>query len=164
MTAVCWTRLAVAAALAGALGVAAGCTQAGVTASAPPAEEAPLLLDEDAGDHSEAQAGADNSRCRVCHLDLAREELAVAHARADMGCAGCHGESDAHIADESWSWGGEGTAPERMFPRPTIIEFCLGCHSRDKLSGGDHPDDPDRKVCTDCHGAHRMPVRRCKWR
>lgn len=155
--------LAAAAAIIVAFGAAAGCTQAGVAAPAPPPEEALLLLEDESV--PEPLDGADNSRCRVCHLDLSQEELAVTHARADIGCAGCHGESDAHIADESWSWGGKGTAPERMFPRPAIIEFCAECHARDALTPGNHAAaDMEGKVCTDCHGAHRMPVRRCTWK
>ena len=158
-----WVRPAAVAALFVAFGAAAGCTQAGGAAPPAPAAEEPLLLLDDAA-VPEAHEGADNSRCRVCHLDLAREELAATHARAEIGCAGCHGESDAHIADESWSWGGEGTAPERMFPRAAIIGFCLGCHPRDKLSGGNHAADLDGKTCTDCHGRHRLLARRCVWK
>ncbi len=166
--------LAAVAALIVAFAAAAGCTQAGVAAPAP--EDAPLLLDDapapedaplllDDATAPEAHEGADNRRCRVCHLDLSQEELAVTHARADIGCAGCHGESDAHIADESWGSGGNGTAPDRMFPRHAIIELCLGCHRRDKLSAGNHAAaDMEGKVCTDCHGAHRMPLRRCVWK
>ncbi|HAK94429.1 MAG TPA: hypothetical protein DCM87_05370 [Planctomycetes bacterium] len=169
-----WMTLGAVAALIGMVAAAAGCRQAGVAApppgetplrldDAPPGEEALLLLDDARA--PEMHEGADNSRCRVCHLDLSQEELAVTHARADIGCAGCHGESDAHIADESWGSGGNGTAPERMFPRPAIVDFCSGCHRADKLSAGNHAAaGMEGKVCTDCHGAHRMPVRRCKWK
>ena len=34
-----------------------------------------------------------------------QEELAVTHAREEIGCAQCHGDSDAHIADESCATG-----------------------------------------------------------
>ena len=37
----------------------------------------------------------------------------------------CHGVSDAHIADESWASGGNGTAPDIMYPRDKINPSCL---------------------------------------
>ena len=71
-------------------------------------EEEPLLL-SDESEKGTVAGGADNSRCHVCHINFSQEELAVAHARAAIGCAGCHGASDAHIADESWASGGNGS-------------------------------------------------------
>jgi hypothetical protein len=141
----------------------AGCTQPPAQApSAPAGEEAPLLLEEAAAG---ADVGADNGRCKVCHLNLSQEKLAVTHATANIGCAGCHGQSDAHIADESWGSGGNGTAPERMFPRADIAAFCHGCHAKDKLSADNHAEQAaGAKVCTECHGTHRLPVRRCTWK
>lgn len=148
------------------LGVAAAagsCTQAPGTPRAPVREEAPLLLEE--APAAAAAGGADNSRCQVCHVNISQEELAVTHARADIGCAGCHGQSDAHIADESWGSGGNGTPPEHMFVRAAIAELCLGCHPKDKLSGDNHASTAvAEKVCTDCHGKHRLHVRRCVWK
>jgi hypothetical protein len=149
--------------LLGAFVAAASCTQAPQAAPAPAREEAPLLLDD--APAAAAVVGADNSRCQVCHANLSQEELAVTHARANIGCAGCHGECDAHIADESWGSGGNGTAPERMFVRTAIGELCLGCHAKDKLSADNHSDLADgAKVCTDCHGKHRLHLRRCVWK
>ena len=164
----------------------AGCAPAGSVsepkASAPatwPAEEpaaklaerapAPLLLDDAPVAPARPEGSADNTRCEVCHLNLAQEDLAVTHARAGVGCAGCHGQSDAHIADESWASGGNGTAPERMFPRPSIDAFCMGCHPKDKLLDvEDHKpalaEGAEAKVCVDCHGKHRIPLRRCRWK
>ena len=100
-------------------------------------EEAPLLLDDEPllllDDEPEFDQSdepkADNSRCFVCHVNYMQEDIAVVHARADIGCAGCHGESDEHIADESWASGGNGTAPEIMYPRPKITPFCMSCHT-----------------------------------
>ncbi|MHC4559092.1 MAG: hypothetical protein ACYS80_17520 [Planctomycetota bacterium] len=70
-------------------------------------DDEPLLLLEEAPDAEESDIiGADNSRCFVCHINYMQEDIAVIHARADIGCAGCHGESDEHIADESWASGG----------------------------------------------------------
>jgi len=129
-------------------------------------EDAPLLL----ADEEEAEnvsGGADNSRCHVCHANFLQEELAVGHARAGVGCAHCHGACDAHIADESWASGGNGTAPDRMFPRDAIPMFCLGCHTASALAGSQHKgviEGSSEKVCTDCHGKHRLAVRKCKWK
>jgi len=132
-------------------------------------EPAPLLLleDEPAGGASNGP-GADNSRCFVCHANYVDEELAVTHARRDVGCAKCHGASDAHIADESWASGGNGTAPDRMYPRDQIDAGCMQCHPKDKIATPQHQaiflDASGQKVCTDCHGNHRLPQRRCKWK
>lgn len=130
----------------------------------------PLLL-LDAGEEESRPPtgpGADNSRCFVCHLNYAMESLAVDHAKADIGCAKCHGPSDAHIADESWSWGENGTAPDVMFPRPKINPFCLGCHPQDKIAAEQHKPffagASEKKYCTDCHGNHRLAERKCKWK
>ena len=87
-------------------------------------DEPPLILDDDEGADSADTSGADNSRCRVCHLNLAMEELAVMHAKKDVGCADCHGDCDAHIDDESWASGGPGTPPEIMYPPERIDGAC----------------------------------------
>jgi len=130
-------------------------------------EDKPLLLDDAAGGASADGSGADNSRCQVCHLNLAQEELALTHARANIGCAKCHGPSDAHIADESWASGGNGTAPDAMFPREKINPFCLECHPQNKIDADQHKDffagKADEKCCIDCHGKHRLANRKCKW-
>ncbi len=138
-------------------------------------EEAPLLLDDEpllllddepeAGQSDEPEA--DNSRCFVCHINYMQEDIAVVHARANIGCAACHGESDEHIADESWASGGNGTAPDIMYPRPKIKPFCMGCHPKDKIDTEQHKPlfaNIEKMVCTDCHGNHRLEVRKCKWK
>lgn len=130
--------------------------------------ETPLLLLDDAQE-DEATDGprADNSRCFVCHINYAQEQIAVNHARQNIGCAHCHGPSDAHIADESWGSGGNGTAPDIMYPRDKINPACLSCHPRDKIDAPQHElvfARSDPKLCTDCHGDHRLPKRRCTWR
>ncbi|MBN2127872.1 MAG: cytochrome c3 family protein [Sedimentisphaerales bacterium] len=140
-----------------------------------PVEEAPLLLDDeplllldDPADDASNGAGADNSRCFVCHVNYAQEKIAVTHARMNIGCATCHGVSDEHIADESWASGGNGTAPDIMYPKDEIIPSCMKCHSKEKLDGPQHEPvfapEAKRKVCTDCHGDHRLPQRRCQWK
>lgn len=132
-------------------------------------EEEPLLLLEDNSETAAANGpGADNSRCFVCHANYLDEMIAVTHAKANIGCARCHGESDAHIADESWGSGGNGTAPEIMYPREKINPSCMRCHTKDKIDTPQHEPvfaaAPENKVCTDCHGKHRLTVRRCKWK
>ncbi len=140
-------------------------------------EEAPLLLEDEPGllldDDPAAEAGsgpmADNSRCFVCHVNYMQEELAVRHAQANVGCANCHGASDAHIADESWASGGDGTAPDIMYPKDKINRSCMACHPKETIDTPQHQPlfseaAGEKKACTDCHGAHRLPQRRCKWK
>ena len=131
-------------------------------------EDEPLLLADDPASGEHAGEGADNSRCYVCHINYVRETLAATHARAKIGCARCHGPSDAHIADESWASGGNGTAPEIMYPRAKINSFCLSCHPVAKIGAERHKGvlagTGKQKHCTDCHGKHRLPKRRCKWK
>ena len=135
-------------------------------------EEPPLLLEEP--DETLASLPppdgpvADNSRCHVCHMNYVQEDIAVIHARANIGCADCHGDCDAHIADESWSWGENGTAPDIMYLPAKINPFCMGCHPKDKIATEQHKPlfagTAGQKYCTDCHGDHRLAHRRCKWK
>lgn len=130
-------------------------------------DDEPLLLDEDPVDEDLSKM-ADNSRCFVCHINYQTEDIAVGHAKAGMGCKDCHGVSDEHIADESWASGGNGTAPDRMFAPEAINPFCMTCHPKDKIDLPRHKglfaEGDDRKVCTDCHGKHRLHTRKCKWK
>jgi hypothetical protein len=133
--------------------------------SAAKAKKDLLLLDDEP--ETKPAEGADNSRCHVCHINFSAEKLAATHAKAGVGCAKCHGPSDAHIDDESWASGGKGTPPDIMYPAAKINRFCITCHEL-------NPRDPDRKctfpgpsgkkVCTDCHGQHRLKTRKCKWK
>ena len=131
-------------------------------------EDGPLLLLDDGPDAGQSTGPlADNSRCFVCHINYMQEDIAVIHARANIGCAGCHGESDEHIADESWASGGNGTAPDIMYPPAKINLFCMDCHPRDKIDTDQHKPlftNFETTVCTDCHGKHRLEVRKCKWK
>ena len=131
-------------------------------------DDPPLLLDDETEALSSDESGADNSRCFVCHINYMQEDIAVTHARANIGCAQCHGESDEHIADESWASGGNGTAPDIMYPRPKINPFCMGCHPKDKIDTPQHQPlfiaGDALMVCTDCHGEHRLTNRKCKWK
>ncbi len=139
-----------------------------------------LLLDDESSTNAPTGPGADNSRCQVCHLNFMQEAITVVHARTNIGCATCHGPSDAHIADESWASGGNGTPPD-IFYRKSLSRFsCLGCHNWVNLVESDKKrtelkDKPDhqavldgtnreKRFCTDCHGQHRMVKRKCKWK
>jgi len=136
-------------------------------------DEPPLMLDDPAGEPGEIE-GADNSRCHVCHLAFETEEIAVVHAKEDIGCADCHGNCDAHIADESWASGGPGTPPEIMYPPEKIDAACGECHQDHDVPAAmvverflercPEKSDATSIVCTDCHGKHRLvPKLRKAW-
>jgi len=130
-------------------------------------DEPLLLLDDETDKGLSSESMADNSRCFVCHVNYMQEKIAVTHAHQNMGCAYCHGDSDEHIADESWASGGNGTAPDIMYPRDKINPFCMGCHTKDKIDTEQHKPlfaDDSEKNCTDCHGEHRLANRKCKWK
>ena len=130
-------------------------------------DDEPLLLGDDQNGNSPQGPMADNSRCHVCHINYTQEDIAVIHARANIGCNNCHGDSDAHIADESWASGGNGTAPDIMYTRSRINPACMSCHPRDEIDTAQHEPlfaAAEDKVCTDCHGNHRLARRRCKWK
>lgn len=118
-------------------------------------KEEPLLLLEEGTDAQDAapSAGpiADNSRCHVCHINYQVEQLAIVHARANIGCEKCHGSSDAHCGDED-----NITPPDIMYPAERVNSFCKDCHPAAKLGGG-------KKYCTDCHGDHRLAYRTRRW-
>ncbi len=131
----------------------------------------PLLLLDDEPSTNAPAGGADNSRCQVCHLNFMTERLAAGHARTNIGCATCHGPCDAHIADESWASGGNGTAPDIMFPRLKIYAACIACHKPEQVFVKVEKHKPfwwsiayQERVCTDCHGQHHMATRRCRWK
>lgn len=107
---------------------------------------------------------ADNSYCFVCHANFKAEKIAAVHQKEGVGCAKCHGDSDSHSADEDGL-----VAPEVMFIREQIAESCSKCHDEAKMRVvEDHEpafraDVAARKICTECHGAHRMAVRTRVW-
>ena len=139
------------------------------TVAKPPAAKSakPLLLLDDEDEQPTKGKMADNSRCLVCHANYEKEEMAVAHAKAEIGCAKCHGASDAHIADESWASGGNGTPPGVIYPPDKVIPSCTACHELRKTDADckcDFPRLSEKKSCTDCHGQHRLKTRKCKWK
>jgi hypothetical protein len=127
-------------------------------------DEPPLLL-EDGNDEEPAVDGpvADNSRCHVCHINYADEELALIHARANIGCEQCHGACDAHCNDED-----NITPPDIMYSLENINSSCMVCHPKDKIDIQPHeslfdPATAEKEYCTDCHGSHRLGYRTRKW-
>lgn len=128
-------------------------------------DEPPLLLEDHNEQESPAPNGpvADNSRCHVCHINYADEELAVLHARVNISCEQCHGPSDAHCSDE------DNVMPaEIMYPLEKINPSCLACHPWDKIDIQPHESlfegtATEKKYCTDCHGEHRLGYRTRKW-
>jgi hypothetical protein len=128
-------------------------------------EEPPLLLEEpgEAQVSPDVRGGpvADNSRCHVCHMNYEEEELAVSHARANVGCEECHGDSTPHCSDED-----NITAPDIMYPREKINPFCLRCHPGEKLSDLHKfviAGNAEKRTCADCHGEHRLAYRTRRW-
>jgi len=131
------------------------------------ADKQPLLLLDDEMDHPKTELMADNSRCLVCHLNYELEDIAITHAREGYGCAYCHGQSDAHIADESWASGGNGTPPDIMYRPNEVIPACLKCHELSKSDPDcrcEFPRLDEKKLCTECHGNHRLQSRKCHWK
>jgi hypothetical protein len=132
----------------------------------PDIDEEPLLLLEDVESEELAPPTgpvADNFRCYVCHINYEDEELAVQHARADIGCEQCHGACDAHCNDED-----NITPPDIMYPVAKINPFCMACHPEDDLDPQLHEPvladlETEKKYCTDCHGEHRLSYRTRKW-
>jgi hypothetical protein len=156
--------------------VAAGGGSAGETASVAPN---PSPKSTTTGSGQSPGPVADNSRCFVCHgnYDFDEEKLVFTHAKANIGCVRCHGQSSPHSTDEDGL-----TPPDRMYPQPHIRFNCLGCHDALKLVESDQTkkdradlkEKPDhrivldgtareKKFCTDCHGEHRLGHRTRRW-
>lgn len=141
------------------------------TAQKKPADEPPLLLDdgplllEEPSESVDATAlKVDNSRCHVCHMNYADEELSIQHAKGGIGCETCHGDSSAHCGDED-----NITPPDKMYAKDEILSYCMSCHPAKELSAEEHKKVLKRKFwqkqqyCTDCHGEHRLAVRTRIW-
>jgi len=133
----------------------------------PKAEEEPPLLLKEPGEAEKAAnmpegSVADNSRCHVCHMNYEEEELAVLHAKANVGCEDCHGDSTPHCSDED-----NITPPDIMYANEKNNPFCLKCHAGNKLSKMHKPflagAATEKKYCTDCHGEHRLAYRTRRW-
>jgi len=114
-----------------------------------------------------AKKAVDNSRCHVCHLNFSDEQLAVSHAKNGVGCEKCHGACDEHASDE-----GNVTPPQIMYPHEKIDASCKVCHPdpMERIVAGAKyclhvlvTEEEQKKVCTDCHGAHKMAQRQVRW-
>jgi hypothetical protein len=131
--------------------------------------DAPLLLDEpDEKPKKETGPMADNTACYVCHANYEEEELVLIHAREEIGCIDCHGESFAHRDDED-----NVTPPDTMYWPERIDPACQECHDSHDVSAREvlsrwkercsEKTDPGKIVCTDCHGYHRLTRRTVRW-
>ncbi len=131
---------------------------------------APLLLDEPAGGKTDqpSESLADNSACFVCHGNYDEEELVLIHAREEIGCVECHGESFAHRNDED-----NITPPDVMYWAERIDPKCQECHEEHDVAARKvltrwqercpEKTDAAQVVCTDCHGHHRLARRTVRW-
>jgi len=133
-------------------------------------KSAPLLLDEPSDKKAEKDKKflSINQSCFVCHDNYKDESLMLVHAKEEIGCVDCHGDSVAHRNDED-----NITPPDLMYPADEIDEACQECH--------DTHDAPAEKIiarwqarcpqktdvanilCTDCHGRHRLKARTVRW-
>ena len=132
---------------------------------------APLLLDgppeQQPPDVPEGPV-ADNIACFVCHTNYEEEPFAVEHAKADVGCIECHGKSFAHRDDED-----NITPPDVMYWPEKIASNCEQCHEEHIAPAVEvivrwqercpKKTDPEKIVCTDCHGEHRLKFRTVWW-
>ncbi len=106
---------------------------------------------------------SDNSRCHVCHINFEDEEFAVTHAKANVGCERCHGDSTPHCEDED-----NVTPPDKMFAKADINRACAECHPKlaDTNTDAHGPilaGTGPHKYCTECHGEHRLYHRTRRW-
>jgi formate-dependent nitrite reductase cytochrome c552 subunit len=92
----------------------------------------------------------------------------VQHGLDEIGCIDCHGKSFAHRDDED-----NITPPDKMYPREAVDKMCADCHEDHDARARDviqrwrercpEITDPERIVCTDCHGRHRLQLRTVRW-
>jgi hypothetical protein len=111
---------------------------------------------------------ADNSACYVCHDNYQQEPLSRTHARVDVGCVHCHGESVDHRHDED-----NITPPDFMYGAEDVDAVCAECHEHHDVSARAiieryHKRSAAKKTtqhvaCTDCHFDHRLDARVVEW-
>lgn len=150
-------------------GEAASTRPAGALPALKVDRSAPLLLDAipEAPSKSEGPK-ADNEACYCCHRNYDGEELVDLHARENIGCMKCHGDSVDHRNDEDHV-----TPPEIMYPTEKIEAACLKCHETHDAPAKEvitrwqkrcpSKANPTELVCTDCHGMHRLERRTVRW-
>ncbi len=130
-------------------------------------KSAPLLLEEPS-DEKEKKFLRINQSCFVCHDNYKDEPLMLVHAKEEIGCVDCHGESVAHRNDED-----NITPPDLMYPLAEIDDACQECHDThdapaEKIIARWQTRCPEKKdvkkiACTDCHGRHRLKARTVRW-
>lgn len=136
-------------------------------------KDAPRLADEPAKPPDSTAAAfqgpvANNASCYCCHTNYQEESFVQYHAKANVGCMECHGESLAHRNDED-----NVTPPDVIFAADDIERNCRKCHDthdapaakvvalwQDKCPAR---TDPRELLCTDCHGEHRLRFRTVWW-
>jgi hypothetical protein len=128
---------------------------------------APLLLEEPS-DKKDKKFLRINQSCFVCHDNYKDEYLMLVHAKEEIGCVDCHGESVAHRNDED-----NITPPDLMYPLDEIDDACQECHDThdapaDMIIARWQARCPEKKdvekiACTDCHGRHRLKARTVRW-
>ena len=117
----------------------------------------PLLLDEPTEEQVAAavtEAATENMACFVCHANYRGEFLAESHAKANVGCINCHGDSFAHRNDENNT-----TPPETMYSAEKIDPFCQGCHDAHDVSAkkiiARWIEQKVKKPDATCEGCHK---------
>jgi hypothetical protein len=139
------------------------------TAAAPPLSIEDLLHEEIPKAEKRAETPqVDNGACYVCHGNYDGEPLVCAHAKEKVGCIDCHGPSYDHRNDED-----NVTPPDVMYGPDQIAPGCAKCHETHDAPAhkvialwqerGLSKTDPDKLVCTDCHGEHRLKFRTVWW-
>jgi len=142
----------------------------GKTSKLPPLvvdKSAPLMLEEPSKKKDESFLTI-NQACFVCHNNYREEYLMRVHAKQEIACMECHGESIAHRNDED-----NITPPDIMYPLDKINEACQECHDTHDAPAKKvvarwrercpQKTDVGKIVCTDCHGKHRLESRTVRW-
>lgn len=130
-------------------------------------KSSPLLLEEPSGKEDKKFLRI-NQSCFVCHDNYQDEPLMLVHAKEEIGCVDCHGESVAHRNDED-----NITPPDLMYPLDEIDDACQVCHDShdapaEKIIARWQARCPEERdvekiACTDCHGRHRLKARSVRW-
>jgi hypothetical protein len=89
----------------------------------------------------------------MCHIDVADKVAGTRHQAKGVRCIKCHGTSLGHVQDEN-----NQVKPDRIFTRRGIDNFCGTCHACSRTKGMAHAAIPagNGRVCTQCHGAHKI--------
>jgi len=130
-------------------------------------KSAPLLLEEPSVKKDKKFVRI-NQTCFVCHDNYQDEPLMIVHAKEEIGCVDCHGESVAHRNDED-----NITPPDLMYPLDKIDDACGECHGTHDAPAAKiiarwqarcpEKEDVKQIACTDCHGRHRLKARTVRW-